>query len=210
MKYIASLLIAGALAGIASPAYAATTINFGTPSGNLGTTETYTAGGFTIVASGFDQNNVATDLYGKNAGANEIGLGLANDPSGQHEIYFGKGFVQIDVSQLFGKVSNISFFTNSTTQGEQWSIFGSNIAGSYSGPALLSGTNQSTANLPGFGSYKFYDFVSTSQSGGKNFLLSGLTITAVPEPATWAMMLLGFGVMGFGLRRRPSQALAAA
>ena len=25
---------------------------------------------------------------------------------------------------------------------------------------------------------------------------------AVPEPATWAMMLLGFGAVGFGMRRR--------
>ena len=25
---------------------------------------------------------------------------------------------------------------------------------------------------------------------------------AVPEPATWAMMLMGFGMAGFGLRRR--------
>ena len=29
---------------------------------------------------------------------------------------------------------------------------------------------------------------------------------AVPEPATWAMMLLGFGAMGAGLRRRPKVA----
>jgi PEP-CTERM motif len=28
--------------------------------------------------------------------------------------------------------------------------------------------------------------------------------TAVPEPATWAMMLLGFGAIGFSLRRRNS------
>lgn len=27
-------------------------------------------------------------------------------------------------------------------------------------------------------------------------------LAAVPEPATWAMMLLGFGAMGFALRRR--------
>lgn len=26
--------------------------------------------------------------------------------------------------------------------------------------------------------------------------------SAVPEPATWAMMMVGFGVLGFGLRRR--------
>lgn len=31
---------------------------------------------------------------------------------------------------------------------------------------------------------------------------------AVPEPATWAMFILGFGVMGFGLRRRNAQVSA--
>lgn len=30
---------------------------------------------------------------------------------------------------------------------------------------------------------------------------------AVPEPATWAMMLLGFGAIGFGMRRRRSDML---
>jgi hypothetical protein len=30
---------------------------------------------------------------------------------------------------------------------------------------------------------------------------------AVPEPGTWAMMLLGFGAMGFALRRRPAVAV---
>ena len=31
-----------------------------------------------------------------------------------------------------------------------------------------------------------------------------ITITALPEPGTWAMMLLGFGAMGWQLRRRRS------
>lgn len=30
-------------------------------------------------------------------------------------------------------------------------------------------------------------------------------VAAVPEPATWAMMLFGFGVVGFSMRRRRSQ-----
>lgn len=30
---------------------------------------------------------------------------------------------------------------------------------------------------------------------------------AVPEPATWAMMLLGFGAIGFGMRRRRSDSV---
>lgn len=32
--------------------------------------------------------------------------------------------------------------------------------------------------------------------------LDGVISGAVPEPATWAMMVLGFGVLGFGMRRR--------
>jgi PEP-CTERM motif len=33
-----------------------------------------------------------------------------------------------------------------------------------------------------------------------NFVLSAASSGAVPEPATWAMMLAGFGLMGFALR----------
>ena len=183
-------------------ANAATTIGFGTPSGNLGNTHVYTSGSLTVTASGFTAANAPTALYGKNAGGDEVGLGLANDPSGDHEIYYGMGYVQLAVSALFGLVSSVSFSTNSTTDGEQWSIFGSNVAHSYGGVALLSGTNENTAMLPSFGTYKYYDFVSTSQSGGKNFLITGLTMTAVPEPATWAMMLIGFGGIGFQMRQR--------
>jgi hypothetical protein len=29
----------------------------------------------------------------------------------------------------------------------------------------------------------------------------------VPEPATWTMMLLGFGAIGFAMRRRKARAL---
>ena len=62
-------------------------------------------------------------------------MGLANDPSQDNEIYYGKGFVQLDVSALWGLVSGITFTTNSTTDGEQWSIFGSMVSGSYTGVA---------------------------------------------------------------------------
>jgi hypothetical protein len=61
------------------------------------------------------------------------------------------------------------------------------------------------------------DMVIVTGSGGDNryglgevqFRSSALT-AAVPEPATWAMMLLGFGGIGFAARRQWKAALQAA
>ena len=40
-------------------------------------------------------------------------------------------------------------------------------------------------------------------SNDDGFKLSAITVTtAVPEPATWAMMLIGFGMIGTGLRKK--------
>ena len=41
-------------------------------------------------------------------------------------------------------------------------------------------------------------------------LLDGVSLTAVPEPSTWAMMLLGFGGLGYAAYRRRRTALAVA
>ncbi len=38
----------------------------------------------------------------------------------------------------------------------------------------------------------------------RQFRINAAPTAAVPEPATWAMMLLGFGAIGFGMRRRRS------
>lgn len=48
----------------------------------------------------------------------------------------------------------------------------------------------------------------TSASG--SFLTAQETAGAVPEPGTWAMMLVGFGAVGVAIRRKRSPALASA
>jgi len=40
-------------------------------------------------------------------------------------------------------------------------------------------------------------------------LLDGVSLSNVPEPATWAMMLVGFGAIGYGMRRRRVAVAAA-
>ncbi len=93
------------------------------------------------------------------------------------------------------------------------------------------GVTQTTAdyNLPDHGFsgwlHTSYDFVATSATDTLSFLaygnlpvppfalLDGVTFTpdvaAVPEPATWAMLLVGFGGVGVLSRRRRSTAVAA-
>lgn len=39
-------------------------------------------------------------------------------------------------------------------------------------------------------------------ASGNDFGIDDISLNAVPEPATWAMMLAGFGLVGLGLRRR--------
>jgi hypothetical protein len=86
----------------------------------------------------------------------------------------------------------------------------------------IGGTTFDTGNL-GIGSHGFsgwqtatFDFLATGSSETLSFLstgtggaplppfalLDGVSVTAVPEPSTWAMMALGFGLLGYASFRR--------
>ncbi|QNN64600.1 PEP-CTERM sorting domain-containing protein [Sphingomonas rhizophila] len=56
-------------------------------------------------------------------------------------------------------------------------------------------TNATNYNLGG-------TFTAQDGSVAQRLNFSPTAAPAVPEPGTWAMMLLGFGAIGFGLRRR--------
>ncbi|MDB5583863.1 MAG: putative exosortase interaction domain protein [Bradyrhizobium sp.] len=49
---------------------------------------------------------------------------------------------------------------------------------------------------------KLEDFPGTPGAVAGDAFFRNLSVSAVPESSTWAMMLAGFGVIGFGLRRR--------
>jgi hypothetical protein len=82
---------------------------------------------------------------------------------------------------------------------------------------MTSGTNDFQFFLynfiPSTGTANGYSELSYSVSSDEAHIFStnkvSLTAAAVPEPATWAMMLFGFGGIGYSMRRkRSTQTLA--
>lgn len=210
-KTLLTLLGATAMAIVPAAAKADVVILFNNPTGELGDDQDYTSGALTVTASGYSDTDVDEHLFGKADGGNENGVGLATN--GDHEIYFDKAFIQLDVTQLFGLSSGADFFMNSTTEGETWAVYGSDTdaGGKVGATFLFDGTDEGVWHaLPGWGDYDFYNFFSSANSGGANVLLGGLTIhDPVPEPATWLTMLLGFGFAGTALRFRRAKTAAA-
>jgi hypothetical protein len=230
-----TLLLACAAMAMATGANAAVVFDFGTipdnvipvvnpvakTTGDLGQYALFTVAGLTIKASAFgpSKGGVADHVYGKNAGTGETGLGMTNDLAGQNEIYYGQGFLQIDLSALVGKVnlSTVQFAFNSTTGGEQWTIFGSNTDGVLGVTQVGQGTGQGTLATPSQ-VFTYYDIKSTVKpqnlggptGSGGNVLLKSLTVTPIPEPASWALMSIGLGGLGALLRRRRDRGVLAA
>lgn len=51
-------------------------------------------------------------------------------------------------------------------------------------------------------------FAAAGDADGVGGFLDSITISAVPEASTWAMLILGFGLAGYGLRRSNRAAIA--
>ena len=110
-------------------------------------------------------------------------------------------------------------------------LLGSDIflAGSLMGQLLFSSSSGAPATIgdEGFGIFLPDDYVSGTgvteffigyddqltnpdDDNHDDFLVRVTVGPAVPEPATWAMMLMGFGAAGYAMRRRRAPVLAQA
>ena len=124
----------------------------------------------------------------------------------------------------FGRTSGSITFNGGTGSQQTSLVQGVNIRDHFNGSGNNVTTSAfATANYGTGARFDVYRF-DISQLGGTlnsiNFacngacsrdnglpLLAGVTLTqeavaAVPEPSTWAMMLIGFGAVGFSMRRR--------
>ncbi len=114
-------------------------------------------------------------------------------------IYDGAGFEVDGISGTFGgtaTTANIEFINGTSNGGLR--ILGTGLVNngrpyfSSYGPTVYSGSENMPVFSPG-------TFVMLDQAGTSNY---SLTISAVPEPATLALMLGGLGLVGFTASRR--------
>jgi hypothetical protein len=214
-------LVAASFAVMGLSAAQAATFTFQSPAGDVGSsTHTYSAGGLSLTADGLTNAFIfmgnlfafgTTDLYDKTSGSDESGLGLANDPSGDHEITNGS-FVRLTMPNgVFG----VSFQMGSTTGTEAWAVWGCTAATSGCGSTpLLTGTDELVSHSLAL--KPFYLFTETTPSNSEeetfpNVLLENFTLTTTPLPATLPLLATGFGAMGLlGWRRKRRAAALAA
>ena len=184
-------LLAAVLVFLAAPVFADTVdvFNFNQNLGDIGQTDLLKLGLVQFLISGFNTPGVAGDLWEKNLGPTEFGLGLMNQVD--HEIGIGgTDFAQLDISKLAAlkSVVSVSVGINSLQAGENYDIWGSNTAGSL---GTLIAANQTDPNftLP----LAPFQFISITAGSG-DVLIDDVIVTTTPENSTAIFLFLG-GVM---------------
>jgi len=156
-------------------------------------------------------DGVTISLYGgAGTGTAETGsfgtASLGNSPTGDYPTSDGIAF------SFSGPVSNVSFTFDNF--GDNSDFNGGSFEQAFSGATLVDTQYISAANANSFGTVNVGGSnitllnVDNGTDGAFNweFGVGELTFTpssgAVPEPSTWALMLIGFGMVGFAMRKR--------
>jgi hypothetical protein len=134
---------------------------------------------------------------------------------GQFNTYsiFGKG-KDSDATIGYGTVGT-PFNTQLNLNDKNVSALNALLDGSYVSTWDNGNSNYRPINPSGFAGNlwiigaSFSDKDKKTIDGFKFSKLSVNTVPGVPEPSTWAMMIAGFGMVGYGMRRRRPQGNAA-
>ena len=223
MKILAFALAATASAlGFSAPALAANLIingSFETPAPPAGGYTIYGGGssftGWSVTGPGgnavlsldtnYTEPNIAFHAQSGSVSMDLTGAGNTGPTSGINQ----------NVTTVAGKKYNLSFWVgNADGSGNSNYLLPSTVNLSINGGSLQPFTNSNTTHFD-VNWLKFTtSFVATGSSTNLAFFngtgvgdnetgLDNVVLTAgVPEPATWALMILGIGAVGFAMRRR--------
>ena len=209
MTTFRALLAAAAVAAAASPAAAAVTVTLS----NQGQPFTIPAGQ-ELIATFDDANNptetfvdgVTLSLNGATVGVCEGCSGYSGTLPNDNTHYLTiPGNASAKLTSLAG-LKTFSFYMGSAdtynsirfkgANGFDVTLNGGQFTQGYVGQSWSWGKR---VNFD-FGADRVTEVILSSS--GNSFEVDSFAVTAVPEPATWAMMIMGFGVAGALLRRR--------
>jgi hypothetical protein len=135
--------------------------------------QVFTSQGFSITAAGFDHtgssNDPSHELFFKNGGADETGLGLVNTAHNELQVA-GDGspanYIQLDLhSILAAGFTNGKIEVGSVQSGESFVLYGSNKLGTLGaqiGGIFDSNSDNLFVSVPNFGSFKFLSIAAAS------------------------------------------------
>ena len=196
-------------------ALAATTANAATIDFQDVSSGTCAYGGYTIQSRGF---NVSGNFDGDGIYICEPGV-VGNNTTAA--IVDANGLSEVTIETIGGGTFSLqSFHAGARSESFNTSVVdpfqgstGLMVEGFLSGGGSVSqmfsfnGTAFEQFVLPGtFTNLLFARFTALGTTPAPEFVLDDITVNeqgAVPEPATWAMMLVGFGALGGAMRRRP-------
>lgn len=211
---INALLISGAL-GIASHAHAAGYCNLGMATEGISTANMT----FNAIA--------ASDCYGVVAGnISSTGNGGNDGPAEINAMAWGTGWTYLDSTDELGSTfMGLSFTVTETgSSSGTWTLTGTDTNGP--SPLNLPTSLDFVVALKAGNEYALWGFdnaavdgsdagtfsIVFTNNGGQNPALSHLivfgreagggSVTSVPEPETYAMLLAGLGLVGFAARRK--------
>lgn len=170
-----------------------------------------------VTNGGFENGSFGGWTQGGNTGFTGVGTGPFAARTGTFGAFFGPvgsiGTLSQTLATVVGQVYNVRAWVRhdgGTPNSFSASFGGQNFSGITNGPGFpfsqiggfFTATSANTVLTFSFRQDPaFYALDDVSVDGA---------LGAVPEPTTWMMLILGFGLIGFSMRRRPTQALQMA
>jgi hypothetical protein len=158
---------------------------------SLGTSSTFTEGGSQLEAWALGSN--PGDLYAKNHGGDENGLGLTSDPTHDNEITAGT-YVQIFGLNGFD-ITSISIGSDTPPDGA--AVYWSSTAGTGALHLIGDYSADGTVNLSAYAG----DYITVGATAGNVLLDGAIGVQTVPDGGS-TVLLLGSVLTGLGLIKR--------
>jgi hypothetical protein len=222
-KMLSTAVIAATFALASTPAAAATTLTFSNACGGVCTDYGIISQGYGDIAGLLNISYRSVASQGSNTTAGDVatwstGYGALSDVA-----YGASGATMEIMFQLLDATKQITFnsvnyaaWSNNGPTTTQLGLFslagGGPISASASVVAPTGGSASWAPNVTSANGFKFHFGADAYYSAIDNltFTISDVNVAgAVPEPATWLSMILGFGLIGTAARRRTSRRAVA-